>query len=544
MTADGIREAVLDILSDIIPDENLSGLKEDIPFREQLELDSMDFLDIVMELRKRYRIQIPEKDYPQLASMASTVAIWSRAWGRWRWNNSAQNSKLGKKYAAMYDTIIIGAGMSGLAAGIRLAYYEQRSAFSNVTRAGGLNSVYGRRGRTYDVGLHAMTNYSPKGTRQGPLARLLRQLRLGLGRIVAGPPGRLGDHVSGRNAGVLQRFRPVRIGSRAVFPAANGRIPPAGRGLGRLRQVRQSEIHPLGPGDRRPATSTIRCWSRCCSARCCSTAAAREHDIDFGHFSILFRSMFLEGLARPLLGMRLLLKRLLEKFSQFGGELRLRATVSRIVVEAGEGRSGRVGRRHGNGSPQRALLGRLAGDDPACAAGGRPRRAGRGAVDRGIDLGLGSQPALVGLRPHAGLLQRFGEVPLREARRAGRPAERGGLLAQQFRLQRADARRRHARFRPGQLRPLGRPGREGLRRAEAPSGTIAGPVGRAIRARFPRCGGRLRHVHARRRSSASPATTRGPSTARSKNATTAPRTSKTSSSAETIKDWSESSARS
>lgn len=73
MTGDEIRKAVIDILSDIAPDEDLSGLKEDVPFREQLELDSMDFLDIVMELRKRYRIQIPEEDYPQLASMKSTV---------------------------------------------------------------------------------------------------------------------------------------------------------------------------------------------------------------------------------------------------------------------------------------------------------------------------------------------------------------------------------------------------------------------------------------------------------------------------------------
>ncbi len=73
MTADDIREAIRDILSDIAPDEDLGGLKEDVPFREQLELDSMDFLDIVMELRKRYRIQIPEEDYPKLASMASTV---------------------------------------------------------------------------------------------------------------------------------------------------------------------------------------------------------------------------------------------------------------------------------------------------------------------------------------------------------------------------------------------------------------------------------------------------------------------------------------
>jgi acyl carrier protein len=73
MRAAEIKQAVRDILSDIAPDEDLSDLKEDVPFRDQLEMDSMDFLDIVMELRKRYRIQIPEEDYLELASMASTV---------------------------------------------------------------------------------------------------------------------------------------------------------------------------------------------------------------------------------------------------------------------------------------------------------------------------------------------------------------------------------------------------------------------------------------------------------------------------------------
>ena len=73
MTGDDIRKAVIEILSDIAPDEDLGDLKEDVAFRDQLELDSMDFLDIVMELRKRYRVQIPEEDYPQLGSMKSTV---------------------------------------------------------------------------------------------------------------------------------------------------------------------------------------------------------------------------------------------------------------------------------------------------------------------------------------------------------------------------------------------------------------------------------------------------------------------------------------
>lgn len=73
MTREEIREEILDILADIAPDEDLSDLKDDQSFREQMELDSMDFLDIVMELRKRHRVQIPEDDYVNLASMNSTV---------------------------------------------------------------------------------------------------------------------------------------------------------------------------------------------------------------------------------------------------------------------------------------------------------------------------------------------------------------------------------------------------------------------------------------------------------------------------------------
>jgi acyl carrier protein len=73
MTPAEIREEIVDILSDITHDENLSELQDDVAFRDQLELDSMDFLDIVMELRKRYRVQIPEEDYAHLASMSSTV---------------------------------------------------------------------------------------------------------------------------------------------------------------------------------------------------------------------------------------------------------------------------------------------------------------------------------------------------------------------------------------------------------------------------------------------------------------------------------------
>jgi acyl carrier protein len=71
MTKDDCKKLVIDIISDIAPDEDLSAIKPDVRLRDQLQLDSMDFLDIVMELRKRHGIEVPETDYGQLASLES-----------------------------------------------------------------------------------------------------------------------------------------------------------------------------------------------------------------------------------------------------------------------------------------------------------------------------------------------------------------------------------------------------------------------------------------------------------------------------------------
>lgn len=73
MTREELRQIVLDIIEDIAPDEDLSTLDDTKPLREQIDLDSMDFLDIVMELRKKHKVEVPEKDYPELVSMESTV---------------------------------------------------------------------------------------------------------------------------------------------------------------------------------------------------------------------------------------------------------------------------------------------------------------------------------------------------------------------------------------------------------------------------------------------------------------------------------------
>jgi acyl carrier protein len=73
MTREEIKYLILDIIQEIDDEAEFDNLDEDKPLRDQLDLDSMDFLDIVMELRKRHKLQIPEEDYPQLATLMSCV---------------------------------------------------------------------------------------------------------------------------------------------------------------------------------------------------------------------------------------------------------------------------------------------------------------------------------------------------------------------------------------------------------------------------------------------------------------------------------------
>jgi len=71
MTQDEVQKIVLEIIEEIAPDEDTSSLDPAVRLRDQLDLDSMDFLDIVMELRKKHGIEVPEEDYPKLATLQS-----------------------------------------------------------------------------------------------------------------------------------------------------------------------------------------------------------------------------------------------------------------------------------------------------------------------------------------------------------------------------------------------------------------------------------------------------------------------------------------
>lgn len=73
MTAVEVRQAILDIIARIAPDEDLENLNDSDRIRDQIDLDSMDFLDIVMELRKVYGIEVPEAEYMELSTLERAV---------------------------------------------------------------------------------------------------------------------------------------------------------------------------------------------------------------------------------------------------------------------------------------------------------------------------------------------------------------------------------------------------------------------------------------------------------------------------------------
>ena len=70
---DQVKDTVLRLLGEIAPEADLAGLEPDLSFRDQLDLDSMDFLNFVISLHKTFGVDIPESDYPKYATLKGCV---------------------------------------------------------------------------------------------------------------------------------------------------------------------------------------------------------------------------------------------------------------------------------------------------------------------------------------------------------------------------------------------------------------------------------------------------------------------------------------
>lgn len=73
MTRDAIRATVLRVLGEIAPEADLARLEPDIAFRDQLDLDSMDLLNVLVGLHGALGVDIPEADYPKLTTLDACV---------------------------------------------------------------------------------------------------------------------------------------------------------------------------------------------------------------------------------------------------------------------------------------------------------------------------------------------------------------------------------------------------------------------------------------------------------------------------------------
>jgi phytoene dehydrogenase-like protein len=237
-----------------------------------------------------------------------------------------------------YDVAIIGAGMAGLAAGIRLAHFGKKVCiFERHNVTGGLNSFYSIDGRKYDVGLHAMTNYVPAGVKGTPLTKLLRQLRIDRdefalcpqkrSRVAFGPRGEVSltftndfavfeAEVARQFPAQIDGFRKLVALIRTYDDVSLGAVPESARAV-----IRRHLTDPL-------LEDMLFCPVM-------YYGSATEHDMEFGQFVIMFKALFLEGFARPLDGVRVILRVLLDKYRQAGGERRMKCGVQKILTRDG-----------------------------------------------------------------------------------------------------------------------------------------------------------------------------------------------------------------
>jgi phytoene dehydrogenase-like protein len=234
-----------------------------------------------------------------------------------------------------YDTLIIGAGLSGLAAGVRLAHFNRRVCLlERHSSIGGLNSFYRLRGRNHDVGLHAVTNYNPTGSKSGPLPRILRQLRLSWSDFGLFP--QTASRISFPDVSLRFSNDPGLL--EAEIARA---FPDQLDGFRRLVEFVESTPWGTAFDPQRTGRSLLAEYLsdpqliEMLMYPVLFYGSASPHDVELTQFLIIFRSVYRDGFARPFEGVRRILAVLAKTLKHLGGELKVRAGVRAIEHTAG-----------------------------------------------------------------------------------------------------------------------------------------------------------------------------------------------------------------
>lgn len=239
-----------------------------------------------------------------------------------------------------YDAIVIGAGMSGLAAGIRLAMFDKKVIIlEKHTIPGGLNSYYQRRNfdqggvRQFDVGLHALTNYIKKGEKGKPFSKLLKQLRLSYDDFKLCPQSYSKIHFPNTVLKFSNDFELLVTEVSEKFPKEIDNFVSL---VEKVKTFNELDLS-LGYTSSREALKNLITDESLIEMLLCPLliyGSAWEDDMDFAQFVIMFKSLYFEGFSRPEGGVRTIISLLMEKLTNAGAEVRFRTAVSSIVTGA------------------------------------------------------------------------------------------------------------------------------------------------------------------------------------------------------------------
>ena len=226
--------------------------------------------------------------------------------------------------------------MSGMAAAVRLGMFGKRVVVLERHNAvGGLNSFYAKAGRKYDVGLHAMTNWVPEGTKGAPLTKLLRQLRIRREELDLSP--QLGSRIvmQGRTLHMTNDFARFESDVAREFPSQIDGFRRVDRDL----QAFDENALTIASGSARSfLAERIQdpLLVEMLLVPTCYYGSAQEGDIDLPQFAIMWRALFREGFARPFAGVRQITRILTERCRELGVERRMRCGVRRIITQSGQ----------------------------------------------------------------------------------------------------------------------------------------------------------------------------------------------------------------
>jgi len=241
-----------------------------------------------------------------------------------------------------YDAIVIGAGMSGLAAGIRLAMFDKKVVIlEKHTIPGGLNSYYQRRNfekggiRQFDVGLHALTNYIKKGEKGKPFSKLLKQLRLSYDDFKLCPQTHSKILFPNVELKFSNDFELLQNEVSEKFPH---QIDSFVKLVEKVQGFNELDLS-LGYSSSRSTLKSLFSDELLIEMILCPLliyGSAWEDDMDFAQFVIMFKSLYFEGFSRPEGGVRTIISLLIKKLEDAGGEIRFKAAVNEILTKDGK----------------------------------------------------------------------------------------------------------------------------------------------------------------------------------------------------------------